>query len=458
MKKLTEKKVYRLVLIGALILFILTNIFFSLASARWTLRLDTTANKLYELSTTTLDVLSGLESDTKVYVLENEADFPAVLRELLSRYARTSDKLSIEYIDPYENPVFLDGYMQQGISLSESDILVDGAGGVKRIGYDELLVYSGDSFTGIDLEQKLTSAIIYANSQEHRSVLFTSGHNERSTKSLETLFEGNNYTVSTQPLTQEGYTGADVIVIASPTRDLTESEAAALSAYLSRGGSLMVFLEPGVNDFPLLSGLLAEWNIVFDDDVVFDSRYYVDGNPINIIPLYTTHEINTYFTDNQYFLTVPSCRSITLTAAAGDADAEPVLVSSSYSYAKAGTQYTSTEKETGDAEGSFVLAAASEKKTASGEAARVFAAGSRYIYSDDIMGTESLANSEFLTQAANYLAGSTSGVSIPAKTVGSTLMAVTRGQEVIAGIVLIGLIPVGILAAGITVRVRREKL
>ena len=95
MKKLTEKKVYRLVLIGALILFILTNIFFSLASARWTLRLDTTENKLYELSTTTLDVLSGLESDTKVYVLENEADFPAVLRELLSRYARTSDKLSI---------------------------------------------------------------------------------------------------------------------------------------------------------------------------------------------------------------------------------------------------------------------------------------------------------------------------------------------------------------------------
>lgn len=96
MKKLTEKKVYRLVLIGALILFILTNIFFSLASARWTLRLDTTENKLYELSATTLDVLSGLESDTKVYVLENEADFPAVLRELLSRYARTSDKLSIE--------------------------------------------------------------------------------------------------------------------------------------------------------------------------------------------------------------------------------------------------------------------------------------------------------------------------------------------------------------------------
>ena len=56
MKKLTEKKVYRLVLIGALILFILTNIFFSLASARWTLRLDTTENKLYELSATTLDV------------------------------------------------------------------------------------------------------------------------------------------------------------------------------------------------------------------------------------------------------------------------------------------------------------------------------------------------------------------------------------------------------------------
>ena len=54
--------------------------------------------------------------------------------------------------------------------------------------------------------------------------------------------------------------------------------------------------------------------------------------------------------------------------------------------------------------------------------------------------------------------GSASGVSIPAKTVGSTLLAVTRGQEVIAGIVLIGLIPVGILAAGITVRVRREKL
>lgn len=456
MKKFfTEKRVYCAVLVCAAVLLLLVNIFFQLADEKWNLKIDTTGNRLYELSDTTEEILKSLDKDTLIYVLEEKDSFPAVFAELLSRYALISDKLSIEYISPFDNPVFMDSWQQQGVSLSESDILVNGSTGYRQIPYDSLLVYSGDSFTGINLERELTGAIVYVNSEDRARALFTTGHNERSTSSLLELFEANNIDCVTSYLDAETLSDYSLVVIASPTKDFSGNETAQLEAFLNGGGKLMFFSEPGINGFPRLSALLEKWNLAFNDDTVFEGRLYTDGNPINIIPLYTTHSINSYFETNQYYAVLPGCRSIATLKTSAAANVTPLLMTSAAAYAKSGSQYSSSAQEASDKTGNFVLAAISESSSGDGA---VFALGSRYAYADDIMGTETYANKSFLAQVIQYLSGNSAAIDIPAKTLTTGSIAVSHGQELAAGIIFIGLIPLAIIAAGIVVRARRRRL
>lgn len=450
----TEKQVYAGILAAVLALFVLVNLFASLAAERWSLRFDTTASGLYELSDTTRGVAAALEGESCVYVLDAEEDYPAVLRELLARYASLSPYLRVQYLDPYENPVFLDTYRQQGIALAQSDLLVTGASGVKQIAYEDLLVYSGEEFTGIRLEQQVTSALLYVNTGSHASVLFTSGHNERSTQSLEEVFTGNNYAVTTGALTESAAQSADLVVIACPTKDFSDAETAVLADYLRSGGRVMAFFEPGANDYPNLSALLAEWGMALRSDTVFDAQYNVGGSSASIVPLMTTHEINRYFEENQYFLVMPSCRSIELLSSALDARVTPLLVTSTAGYAKEGSHYTSTEQSAEDRSGSLVLAAVSERT----DGGALVLVGSRYLYADDVMRTESYGNRAFLAQAASYLAESGSAVSIPAKQLAAPLLAVTSGEELVCGAVFVVALPLAVLAAGAAVFLKRRKL
>lgn len=450
----TEKQVYAGVLAAVLALFVLVNLFASLAAERWALRVDTTAAGLYELSDTTRGIAGALTDESCIYVLDAEADYPAVLRELLARYARLSPRIRVQYVDPYENPVFLDTYRQQGIALAQSDLLVTGANGAKQIAYEDLLVYSGEEFTGIRLEQQVTSALVYVNTGAHASVLFTSGHNERSTSSLEEVFTGNNFSLTTGALTESAAASVDLIVLACPTKDFSDAETAVLAAYLRDGGRVMAFFEPGTNDYPNLSALLAEWGLALHSDTVFDAQYNVGGSSASVVPLMTTHAINSYFETNQYFLVMPSCRSLELLASAGDARVTPLLVTSTAGYAKEGSQYTSTEQSADDRSGSLVLAAVSERT----DGGALLLVGSRYLYADDVMRTESYGNRAFLTQAANYLAENGSAVSIPAKQLASPLLAVTGGEELLCGAVFVVALPLGVLAAGAAVFLKRRKL
>ena len=451
----SEKNIYRAVLLAAAVLLVLVNVFFAAATDRWNLKIDTTADKLYELSDTTDAILKGLNNETDIYVIQDKKSYPTVFSEIINRYAQLSDMINVQYISPYENPVFMDSCSQKGINLQESDILVSGAKGDKQITYDDMLVYSGENFTGIDLEQKLTSAIMYVNTEERLNVLFTTGHNERASASLESIFSDNNYTCTTSYISSENLDDYNIIVIASPTKDFTNDETRALSSYLDNGGKLMAFFEPGINSYDNLSALIEKWNIALHDNTVFESQLYTDGNPINIIPLYTTHAINTYFETNQYYVVMPSSRSIDMLTGSADVKVTPVLLTSSAAYSKEGSQYSDVLPEGEDEEGNFVLAAVAEKDSSGGA---IFVAGSRYLYADDLMGMENYANSAFITQVVNYLCRSSTAVDIAPKTLNGSSIAVTKVQEVIIAAVFVAIIPLAILGYGISVKTRRNRL
>lgn len=459
--RLSQRKLYRIILCLVIAVFLLINRCAFLAGEAFSWKLDMTGEKLYELSAVTKEVGQGLSGETDLFVVSGEKDYPSMFREMLSRYAGLSPYLTVSYVDPFENPLFVDNYKQQGYTLSPNDVVVSGKNGIRQIAYDEMLVYTGEEVSGISIEQQVTAAILYVNSSEKSSVAFTSGHGERTTKALQNVFTNNNYEVKNIALTSGGAVDADILVIASPARDFEPLETEALEAHLAAGRKLMVFLEPGVGLYPNLSTFLKKWNLEPENNVVFEERAYASDNPINVIPMYKPHSINVYFVKNPYYVVMPASRGIKVLKDADNIKTLPVLSSTEASYAKDKLQYDLAAWESGDAKGPFVLAATAEKTiwTEEGEkTAAIFLAGSRNMYADDIMAVESYANSEFLTQVMNFLTQSTGNVYIPAKTLAKPPLPVTMRSSLMIGSVLVVILPLGFIGAGIRVYRKRKNL
>lgn len=457
LSKLSQKRLYQIILCLVLLLFVLVNACAALLAQKFDITADMTEEKLYRFSDVTTQIAQSITQETNIYVISAQADYPSMLNEVLSRYAKLSPQINVAYIDPYENPMFLDHYKQMGFTLAQMDLLVEGAQRAKQIAYEDILTYSDGEVTGINIEQQVSGALLYVGSTTNPQAVFTTGHNERGSASLEKLFADNNFVTEQTPLTGEGDIAADVVVISSPTKDFEAAQTAKLERYLEQGGSLMVFLEPGVNTFTNLSALLEKWNLGVTNNVIFEDKAYVLNNPLNLIPMYTNHPINSYFADNQYYVVMPSARGVeVLDTALSSLDTKPVLISTTDAYAKAELQYNSTKRAPGDEAGPFVLAAASQSKVAGG--GKVFLAGSRSVYADDIMGAQSYANTAFLAQTLNYLWDGGVSISIPAKTIVSPPLAVNFSQSVLIAIVLVIILPLCVAVVGIGVYRKRKHL
>ncbi|HNW87206.1 MAG TPA: GldG family protein [Candidatus Limiplasma sp.] len=450
MKKQTQKGLWTAVLLLALCVFGLVNLCATFAAKRFQTALDLTEENLYALSADTQKAVAGLENETNVYVFSAEADYPAMLREMLRRYTQLSDQLRVTYVDPTENPVLMTHYQQMGATLDASDILVEGAARIKAIPYADLILYTDNQPTGIDLEQQLTSALLYVNSSYAPRAVFTTGHGERPTSALQKLFTDNQFSVETVAIGVEDAQQPEVMVIAAPATDFTATDVTALQNYLGGGGKLMVFLEPTDAAMPNLNGFLSALGMAVQPDIVFEPKAYASGSPHNIIPMYTSSAVNAYFADHPVYVVMPSASAITLSASANGQQAEALLSTTADSYAKTDLRYTASEKAEGDVTGPFTVAAMADGK--------VFLAASRMMYADDLMGADSYANRMFLTQALGALWQQSTVLSLPARRLESATLPITGYQANLLAIALTGALPLMALAVGFAVKWRRRRL
>lgn len=450
----TMRRLYAVLLVLVLAVFALVNVCATLTDARFGLALDMTAGKLYELSPLTQEVCRTLSAPVTVYVVSAKEDYPAMLSEMLGRYARLGAYLRVEYVDPYANPVFLEHYAQAGLSIGAADLLVEGEKRSKVVSYDTLLMTDAQgNVTGVDLEQQLTGALLYVSSEAMPEAVFVTGHNERPTTSLRRLFESNNFSLRDEALLTGTVGEASIVVIAAPTQDYAPEELKKLEGYLAAGGKLMAFLEPAAAALPNLEAFLAGWGIVPEQDLVFEPTASAAGNPLNLIPMYASHAVNAYFADHPVYAVMPSARSLTLSAGA-----QAVLYSTNEAYRKQSVQYTTSRREADDATGRVALAAIAERSVPNRQTAMVFAAGSRMLYADDLMNATTYANSLFLSQVVSYLYKDVQTISIAPKTLSVSPLPITQTQSLLWGAALVIVLPLGVLAAGLCVCHRRKRL
>ena len=276
-------------------------------STRHNKRWDLTAAHQFSLSDQTKKVLQDLKEPVKIRVFARSDEFQR-FRDRLDEYTYQSKQVSTEYIDPEKRP----GLAQQlGVTALNTVVF-------EYKGRNEKVNSEG--------EQELTNGLIKVIQGRQPKVYFTQGHGEKDTatadrggySAINTSLTSGNFVVEKTVLAQQGKVpdDADVVIVAGPKTDFLAPEIDALKAYLAKGGKLLVMLDPVLKaDQPqpaALQGLLKEWGIDADNDIVLDvsgmGRLLGTDESVPVAASYPAHPITENF---QLMTAYPLARSMT---------------------------------------------------------------------------------------------------------------------------------------------------
>ncbi len=228
-------------------------------NVRW----DMTPEKKFTLSDHARRVISGLTRDVHVTaMLRSDRPENPFIEDLLWRMASLSPHFSYTLVDMNRSPAVA---RQYGVN-AYGTFVVEGGGRRRDASFS-----AGES--------DLVFAILQVSRDRPKVVYFLTGHGEKDlyderpeegfTK-LKLAITEDFYEVRLLPLAQVGEVPQDasVVVICGPKEDYTQAEIAALDAYVRRGGSLLVLLDPG--DFPRLAAFLQEYGFELPPLIVAD--------------------------------------------------------------------------------------------------------------------------------------------------------------------------------------------
>lgn len=254
---------------GASVLVVLALVMFLGAlAARHHLRWDLSQGGVHTLSEQSLALVRGLGEPVQALAFFKEGQAGKERAEgLLALYAYQNPKFTWRTVDPDREPALAQRYEVRN--------------------YGSLILVRGEKHERAKApeEQEITNALLRLTRGAVKAVYFISGHGEANLEEtgkdgysqLKAAVAEQNYQVKPLLLVQAREVPADAaaVVVAGPKRPLLEGEAQALSAYLARGGGLLLLLEPdrdsGLKDW------LAGRGVVLRDDLVLDQASSLVG-------------------------------------------------------------------------------------------------------------------------------------------------------------------------------------
>ncbi len=431
-------------------------------------QLDMTSQSLYSLSDQTKRIAASLDKDVNLYLLATTGSEDETIQRLLERYEDLSDHIKVSTVDPSVQPTFLDGYDLSTSQLYANSVIVDCDGRYRLVSYNDIYVtsYVSDSYsyygysttTEFDGENALTNAIHYVSSDNLPKLYTLTGHGEAEldTTIIDMIAQDNMEIESLSLLSLESMPGdATALIINAPTGDIGEDEAAMLTEWMLGGGKIVLVTDyiesdamPNLLSVTEIMGLTVSNGLVVEGD----SSMHVGRYPYYLLPEIASHEITNALIDGGYYILTPLAQRIE-SVEGTSATITNLLSTSASAYAKAdGMNAATTEKEEGDVEGTFHISAASE--LGDGKLVWFASAGMLDSYIDQ---TVSGANSNLFLNALNWMGDQVESISIRAKSLDAASLTVTSAQSSFWSIVMIGLIPLGFIALGIVVTIRRKR-
>ncbi len=292
--------------LAALVLVIA--ILLNLIVGRLNITFDMTPNSLYTLTPTTTEYLEQLDAQGEkvdVYFLGKMEELEAEL-ELLALYRTLLaydeyECFNLIDIDPDANPEILKELNPDNFyNLSQYDFMLvcERTGLVKRIPRNMMYVYEyeTDSDTNTQkvvnaefrAENYLTGAIKSVVEGVQPTVYFLEGHGEiplSEMTRLEANLRNYNYGAKTLNLVTAEAVPEDacIIIVASPTIDISEEERKKLEKFLEKGGNLTLLMSPNEAklSYTNLEALMLEFCIGMDYNKIHetDTARHVSNNP-----------------------------------------------------------------------------------------------------------------------------------------------------------------------------------
>ena len=226
-------------------------------------RFDVTRAKRFTLAPQSVKLVQNLQQPIKVFGFFRLEDRERTRYEdLLKQYAHYTDQLTYDLVDPDRHPTVAKRY---NVTAYNTIVVVGNNQEEKLFRIDE---------------EALTNAILKVTRQTKKVAYFITGHGEASI----TDTERNGYSIARQGLEEQNYIVKDLLVaqhgqipedaavavLAGPRKELLEPELQALTAYLARGGHLLLLLDP--ETVPGFAPFLQRYGLELADDVVIETN------------------------------------------------------------------------------------------------------------------------------------------------------------------------------------------
>ncbi|NLA53200.1 MAG: hypothetical protein GX858_02410 [Clostridiales bacterium] len=395
---------------------------FDTLEQKYALRIDNSFNAITSKSIETDQVLSSLQDDVHVYALFTPGQEDTALLGLLERYAASSKHFTFSIENLLENPALVH---QISTSLDDAGVSTDCLiiyGKVKDrtrvLNVTDYIVQAYDMpsgqfyVDGLRYEQSLTEAIVYVTSDDLASIQVLSGHGELSLKDISemsSLLAQYNYDVrEVKQLRDDSLNPADLLMILSPAKDLTNKQIEEIDDFCHAGGSLFIALdfsvyEPMPNFEALLRSFGFRQNIGLVVAMNEETESYYDS-PAVLIPYLELAEPTAAMIEN---------KQTTIILAGSTAFYEPeinqkniqqyVILRSGNAYLRdTSDQADNIEQKPSDEIGTFPLALASERLYQDGIRSKAFIIGNVTVFTDSWL-YQNTYSGEFLLNMVQYL-------------------------------------------------------
>jgi len=458
-------------MIVAIMIFVLVN----LLADEFNRSRDLTAEQLYTLTDQSIRFLDELEMDvTLSYVTRTGAE-SHMITQLLAEYDVASRRVTTETRDPMINPTFVHQFIEDvADSIPDGSVIVQSAHGFRVIRPQDMQTLGRNQQTGqiervsFDAEQQITQAIHALTLGDPSVIYHVTGSGEVPlSESFVAFLESENFIVrSIDAVMNEIPETADALFITLPARDWASVKADRIMDYFdTREGRAFMALGLAGERFPELDRVLQAYGVSLGDYIIIEGNAQLTlmGDPTVMIAPLLQHEYITVPLAQQGFMALlmaaPTGLDVLEMRRSGTT-VEPLVASSRDSYGRLLTTEADTIMQVPeDLEGPFVLAVAITDRIFIDTAreSRMVVVANGGILSSEVNNFFGGSNYAFISSSLNWLQGNPPGIWIPARRPpGGTPVMLTDAQVVTMTGISMGLLPIGLFAAGIFIWFRRR--
>lgn len=488
------------------------NLICGILDERYNWNIDLTSEGLYEIEDQTVEFLQKLNDDIKITVLANEAFFfedanLKVLSETLSRFKTESNgHITVEYIDANKNPEAISVYKQNYTGDLQSGDVVIAKGDLVRViamsngGYRtngpttylfeqqssfDPATYQQTSSLSFVGEQSLVSAIMGVtdlNPVKIGMIDMTNGmqiYDERDSycfARIKELLDKNNYEVESVDIAlSELSADYDVLMLCSPTNDLTEAQVQKITDFLNNdnkyGKNLMYFGSPfkskstaNLNAFLELWGLKIGDAYISESDEVAAQVASIAVGTVGGIPVVKPNmeaELNAKYQNSTLPIIAPLCCPIERMFDQNSGRNTKALLTTSETSFLYPLDETASDFDPESAEkASYDVAVIADSTFTAGSdilKSQVTAFGSAWFLDYVVAASAgSYDNANYFINLLNTLTGKEAAMTIAEKSLNTTQITVSDSQSKAIRNVTVLIIPFAVAALGIVVYVRRK--